>query len=151
MFGGFDGSYLGDVQYLHFVSGVGLVLREKQQDPNSSVKRLNRYEVAEILPGSHAAENARIKVGDYVMKIGSTAIHEDMELSEVTEKMWGKIGSMVEIQLLRYVSRIQPPEDLGVQVMRRGMRLHQTDGAWAWTRILEKANFKKTLRCSALT
>ena len=134
MFGGFDGSYLGDVQYLHFVSGVGLVLREKQQDPNSSVKRVNRYEVAEILPGSHAAENARIKVGDYVMKIGSTAIHEDMELSEVTEKMWGKIGSMVEIQLLRYVSRIQPPEDLGVQVMRRGMRLHHTDGAWAWTR-----------------
>jgi len=74
LFGGFDGKYLGDVHYLYFLSGVGLVLAEKEEDKNSSVRRLNRYVVSEILPVTHAAENKIIKEGDYVMVIEDLAI-----------------------------------------------------------------------------
>ena len=92
LFGGFDGKYLGDVHYLYFLSGVGLVLKEKEDDKNSSVRRLNRYIIAVILEGSSAAENKLIKTGDYVMQIGELEVTEETELTEVNDKLWGPIG-----------------------------------------------------------
>ena len=134
LFGGFDGKYLGDVHHLYFLSGVGLVLAEKEEDKNSSVRRLNRYVVSEILPGTHAAENKIIKEGDYVMVIEDLAIHDGLELAEVNQRMWGKIGSQVSIRFLRYRGRAQPPEELGDHTFRRGKRLHHKDGIWTWVR-----------------
>jgi len=134
LFGGFDGQYLGDVHYLYFLSGVGLVLQEKEDDKNSSVRRLNRYVVAEILPGTHAAENKIIKVGDYVMAVDDMKIHEGLELTEVRRKMWGPIGSAITVRFLRYRGRAQPPQELGDHEMRRGDRLHHKDGEWSWIR-----------------
>ena len=134
LFGGFDGQYLGDVHYLYFWSGVGLVLKEKEEDPFSSVRRLNRYVVAEILPGTHAADNKYIKVGDYLMAVGDMKIHEGLDLEEVRHKMWGPIGTTVVLRFLRYRGRAQPPEDLGDHELRRGDRLHHKDGEWSWIR-----------------
>ena len=134
VFGGFDGTYLGDVHYLYFLSGVGLVLQEKEDDKNSSIRRLNRYVIAEILPGTHAAENKFIKVGDYVMNVGVIRVHEGTELADINKTMWGAMGSMVTMKFLRYRGRAQPPEDLGDHILRRGNQLHHKDGVWTWIR-----------------
>ena len=134
MFGGFDGSYLGDVHYLYFHSGVGLVIKEKEDDKNSSVRRLNRYVVAEILSGTHAEDNKCIKVGDYVMAVGDLQIDEGVDLSEIRHKMWGPIGTAISLRFLRYRGRAQAPEELGNHALTRGEQLHHVDGVWTWIR-----------------
>jgi hypothetical protein len=94
LFGGFDGKYLGDVHYLYFWSGVGLILqeREKGDDDNKFRKQLSCFVIAEILPGSSASDNVTIKVGDHVMAVGDMEVHDGSELSELKTKMWGPLG-----------------------------------------------------------
>jgi hypothetical protein len=94
LFGGFDGKYLGDVHYLYFWSGVGLILqeREKGDDDNKFRKQLSCFVIAEILPGSSASDNVIIKVGDHVMAVGDMEVHDGSELSELKTKMWGPLG-----------------------------------------------------------